>query len=391
MRAVHVMLAAAALLMSAHVHAQSSGSPRPGTPRSRQAPRPPARKPPPKGAKPKTSTTPGGVVRRETPAITFRGPIFNENANAVNDLTEALMAAKAENRRVLIHWGSNDSAGCRALHMLLLNDPTLRRLLLYEYRLVLIDVSSRTRNQDMALSYGVGSQGAGLPGLTVLDAEGEVICNQQASKFGDGRGGFDPAKLAEFLRGYQVMYPAADDLVQKALAAARAARTPLLVQFASPSCPRCNEIDKWFERIDVEGVLQRHVARVRIDVDRTVGGRDVLRRYSNAWQTAIPWFVLLDPTGSEEGTILSTSDCLDGRSIATLADDESIARFQAILQTNASGLTDAELEWLSQSLRQLNPPPAAAKAPADASPTKPESPGPSESGAAPPAQAGASS
>lgn len=372
-RAVHVLLAAAVVLMNAHVQAQTSSAPRPGTPRSRQAPRPPARKPP---SKPKTSTPPGGVVRRDPPTINLRGPIFNENANAINDLTEALMAAKTENRRVLIHWGANDAPACRSLHLTLLNDPALKRLMLYEYRLVLIDVGSRTRNREMAMSYGVASQGAGIPWLSVLNDKAEAICNVQASSFGDGRGGFDPAKLGDFLRSYQVLYPSADDLVQKALAEARLARTPLLIQFASPSCERCGTIERWFARIDVQSILQRHISRVRIDVDRTVGGRDVLRRYSNAWQTAIPWFALVEPAGNDEdGAILATSDCLDGRSIAALANDEAIGRFRSMLQEHANGLTQAELEWLVESLGELNPPPQPpAKRPVDVAPTSPASP-----------------
>lgn len=394
-RAVNLVLVAAAIWMHAPALAQTSNSPRSGSSRAparkpppKPPPKPAAKKPPPRSSKP---ATPGGVVKREAPAVTFRGDVFNENANALNDITEALLRAKTENQRVLVHWGVNGNVACRTLHLAMLNDPALRRVLLYEYQLVLIDVSSRTRNLDLALSYGVAPQANGVPWLTVLSADNKPICNLPAGRFADGRGGIDAPKLAEYLRGYQVMYPAADDLVHAALAQAKTANKPLLIQFSSPACGRCGEVDRWFARADVDSILSRNFLRVRIDVDRTVGGRDVLRRYSHFWQTAIPWFALVRPAADAvgrparpgagipagagtgvvaevdaEGTVLATSDSLDGKSIATLADDEAIARFGEILRSNAKILTPEELAWLLKTLREMNAvfAPPAPKAPA---------------------------
>lgn len=363
-RAAQLTLAAAALMMNSPAWAQSSSSPRPPTPRAPQqnpnlknpttkkpATKPPVKKPaPPKKAKVKVAP-PAGVVIPRGQDSTPLGPAFSASANAQRDITEALVRAKSENRRVLILWGMNRSDGCLRLNALIRTDPALQKLMLYEYELVLVDVGARDRNLDIALSYGVAPQASGVPWLTVLNADAEPICNLHADRFKDGKSGYDAAKLAEYLRGYQAMYPAADSLLNAALTSAQASEHLLLLQFAAPTCARCGQLEQWFERSEVEAILSRNFTRQRIDVDRTVGGRDVLRRFSKAWATSIPWFALVN---AKSGEVIATSDGLDGQSIAALDSENAVRRFGELLVANATTITPEEIDWLMKSLKQMN-------------------------------------
>lgn len=315
--------------------------------------RAPAKKPSTK--KPRvTAPPPAGVVKREAPPPPPTGPIFDRDANALRDITAALTRARDDNRRVLIHWGSNSCETCQRLHAAMNNDRAIKRMLLYEYELVLVDVGSRDRNLDIALSYGVAPQASGVPWLTMLNFDGEPIANLHAGTFGDGRGSFDVKKIEEFLRTYQVRYPSADAVLNRALGEARLHEKPLLVQFIAPTCERCREVETWFTRSDVASVLERNFARVRIDIDRTIGGRDLLRRYSGDWQSAPPWFALVD---SKSGGLIATSVDAKIGNIAGLRNDAAIARFCDMLKANATLLTPEELAWLAKSLQELNAPP----------------------------------
>lgn len=364
-RAAQLMLAAAVMLMNAPGWAQSSSSPRSPIPRAPQqnpnlkppakkpATKPPPKKPvPPKKAKIKVAPAAGVVIPRGVDNKPL-GPAFDPNGNAQRDITEALIRAKTNNRRVLIFWGMNRSDGCLRLNALIRTDPVLQRLMLFEYELVLVDVGARERNLDIALSYGVAPQASGVPWLTVLNADAEPICNLHADRFKDGKNAYDGGKLAEYLRGYQAMYPAAESLLNQSITNAQAAGHLLLLQFSAPTCARCDQIEQWFARSDVEAILARNFARLRIDVDRTIGGRDVLRRFSKAWQTTIPWFALVNP---KTGEVLATSDGLDGRSIAALDNDAAVERFGEVIRGNATTITPEEIGWLLKSLRQLNGP-----------------------------------
>lgn len=347
----------ASLLMNADLQAQVSASSHASVARAVHASivgqqgRAPAKRPGAQNPRGRTQP-PAGVVKRdssEPPPLL--GPIFSDSANALRDITEALLRAQRDNRRVLIHWGANNNEVCTRLHSLMLHDSAVRRVLHYEYDLVLVDVGSRDRNLDIALAYGVAPHASGIPWLTMLDSAGQPIANMHAGTFGDGRGGFDAAKLGEFLRGYQARYPAANAVLASALADARTQTKPLLVQFTSPACDRCTQLESWFSRSDVDSILSRNYARVRIDIERTIGGRDVLRRFSGSWQTAIPFFVLLD---SRNGTLITHSSKHGQSDIAGLQTEQDITQFASILQTNAKLLTAQELQWLAKTLSELN-------------------------------------
>src|SRR5580693_9826772 len=72
-------------------------------------------------------------------AEVVKQPVYDEKANAKELIDAALIAAKRENRRVLIQWGGNWCSWCLLLHERFKLDAGLAKTLLYEYDAVLID------------------------------------------------------------------------------------------------------------------------------------------------------------------------------------------------------------------------------------------------------------
>lgn len=285
--------------------------------------------------------------------------MFDESANAQKNLTDALAAAQHDNRRVLLLWGSNVCDACIRLRDLMSSDPALRRILLCEYQVVLVDVGEMDHNLDLASACGAPVETGGVPWLTLLKPDGQPAANTSAIRFGDGHGNFDASKLLTFLRGYQPMYPSADGLLNRGLQTARDTNRLVLLQFTSPSSQRCVELEKWFTRPDVDSILSRALVRVRIDVDRSVGGSELLRRCSGDWETAPPWFVLID----HKNKIIARSVDAGGADFGALANDDGLARFAEILRARCRTISPKELDGLLASLREENQkPPAQAAA-----------------------------
>ncbi|HEX5008967.1 MAG TPA: DUF255 domain-containing protein, partial [Planctomycetota bacterium] len=72
------------------------------------------------------------------PAKAAKPAIYDEQADAHQQIATALLHAQKENRRVLIQWGANWCGWCHLLHELCASDKDLAHELLYEYDRVLV-------------------------------------------------------------------------------------------------------------------------------------------------------------------------------------------------------------------------------------------------------------
>lgn len=157
-------------------------------------------------------TLPGAAIaQQDAPAkkqaTTKKADIYDESADARQQIADALASAKKENRRVLIQWGANWCGWCHLLHDTMKNDPKLRRKLQYEYDVVLIDIGRFDKNMDLARRYRADIKG--VPYLTILDADGNVLLNQET---GSLEASDDPDKshnapmIVELLEEHQAPY-----------------------------------------------------------------------------------------------------------------------------------------------------------------------------------------
>jgi thiol-disulfide isomerase/thioredoxin len=299
------------------------------------------------------------TVRAQGTPTTAKKTVYDEKADAKAQIDTALAAAKRENRRVLIQWGGNWCGWCILLHDRFKKDPTLSKTLLYEYVVVPVDIGKFNKNLELAAKYQANIK-KGVPYLTVLDAEGKVLANQETDPFetkGDnGEKGHDPKKLQEFLTAHQAKALNAEDVLNAAMAEAAKSNRGVFLHFGAPWCGWCRKLEAWLEQPKIAAIMAKDFVEVNIDQDRMAGGKDIHARYNaKSKMSGIPWFVFLDA----KGKAMATSDGPKGN-IGFPFEAHEIVHFVAMLKSARNRISDAEIEELR---RSLTPPTKEASAP----------------------------
>lgn len=284
-------------------------------------------------------------IKQEKPAKTDKAEvkIYDEKADGKALIENALSSAKRENRRVLIQWGGNWCHWCVLLHKRFQTDPDLSKTLRYEYDVVHVD----SKNTELMKSYNATPK-AGVPYLTVLDADGKVLTNQETDVFEtkeEGKNGHDPKKLLEFLVKNQAKPKNAAEVLSTALAEAEKSGRMVFLHFGAPWCGWCHKLDAWLLRTDVAPIFGKDYVDVKIDNDRMTCAKEIFVKYNKDTNSGIPWFVILDPTGKT----LATSDA--GKSnIGFPYEPNEIEHFVKMLNETRKRLTDEDVKALKVSL-----------------------------------------
>ncbi len=276
--------------------------------------------------------------------------IYDESANASQQIADAVARAKKDNKRVLVQWGANWCGWCHKLHDLCAKDPDIQKEFLYEYEVVLVDVGhmkATDTNMALAAKLGASFENAGIPYLTVLDSDGKPI-HQQATgplEVGDHH---DPAKVVAFLKEHKAPPLDAETVLATAIAKAKAEKRVVFAHFGAPWCGWCRKLDGWLATEAVAKDFESRAIEVKIDIERMTHGDAVMTRYRGAKNDGIPWFVFLDA----EGKALVTSDLPKGN-LGYPGSSEEIDAFSAML--SQVGFDDAARARLVESLRAASP------------------------------------
>jgi hypothetical protein len=99
---------------------------------------------------------------------------------------------------------------------------------------------------------------------------------------------------------------------------------------------------------NVAPVLAKEFVSLKLEADRMIGGKDILKRYQVS-EGGIPWFVFLDG----EGKAVVTSDGPKGN-VGFPAAPHEIAHFRAMLERSKRKLSDADINALVASLEEAN-------------------------------------
>jgi thioredoxin-related protein len=272
--------------------------------------------------------------------------VFKPVVEATEQIKVALAKSKKENRHVLILWGSDASEDCMAFHKSVLSNPKIGKLLRYEYDIVRIDSSDQAKTQTLASRYGAKLSIDAVLYLTVLDANGKPLANQNAMNLPiDGAATAEAGKdgLFEFLSTLQAKPIDANAVLNAALAQAKAENKLVFLHFGAPWCGWCHRMEDWMAKPEIAKLLNNAFVDLKIDTDRMVGGDELLKKYCEK-QGGIPWFAFV--SASDE--VVVNSDGPKGN-VGFPSEDFEIEHFAAMLeQTNR--FTKDQVTSLAESL-----------------------------------------
>ncbi|MCK6445363.1 MAG: thioredoxin family protein [Planctomycetes bacterium] len=282
-------------------------------------------------------------------------PLYDEQADAKSDIAAALAKAKKENRRVLIQWGGNWCGWCKLLDKTLKSDKQLARKILYEYDVVHVDVGHFDKNMELAKGYGA-DLASGVPFLTVLDADGKVIVNQETGELESkepGKHEHDVPKVLAFLEKHQAPYLDAEKVYADALVRAKAEGKRVFLHFGAPWCVWCHRLEDWMAKKEIAALLAKEFVDVKIDEDRMKGATELEARVRppagpDGKGGGIPWFAFLDADGKP------LADCTlpDGNITGFPVEPAEIARFVEMLEAVRVKLTPDDVAALRRSLEE---------------------------------------
>lgn len=304
--------------------------------------------------------TTAAPVAAPRPATSKPAKIYNENADPKEQIAAALARAKKDNKRVLIQFGGDWCGWCVRLHQLMKADAEIARVLSYEYEYILIDVPG-TDNKNADFPKTLGATVKGYPHLTVLDANGKVLVQQDTEPLevkndkGASAGleaGHDKAKVLEFLKKYVPEPLTSEALLTAALAEAKKTDRKVFLHFGAPWCGWCRKLEAWMDQPKIAALLEKEFVDLKIDEDRQIGGKEMKTKFGA--DGGIPWIAFMDANG--KSLITSTTD---GANTGFPASPEEIERFGQMLTKTAKHLTAADILTLVNSLKEENKTPAA--------------------------------
>lgn len=280
------------------------------------------------------------TAAQSAPARKQREPIYNPAADARADIEAARRRAAYEHKRVLVKFGGNWCGWCFKLHDVFKGNAEIAPIIHDEYELVLVDVQA---NPELLKELDPNNDNHSYPWLTVLDAEGKPLVNQNTGDLETGPQ-HDVQKVKSFLLEWKAPPADAEELLTAAIEEARAQNKRVLVHLGTPTCGWCRRLDRFLD--DHQSLIALDYVDLPLDTVRMTQGQQIEARLRKDATGGVPWFAILDETG----TTLVTSDG-PGGNIGFPFEAPEIEHFVAMLNQTRRTLTEAQVAELERDLR----------------------------------------
>ncbi len=144
-----------------------------------------------------------GFLAFSTPVLLAQktyGNLYHPEANATEDIAQAVKKATAEGKHVILQGGGNWCGWCYKFHDFIEKDAELKKLLDDNYVLYHLNYSPDNRNDAAFAQYGF-PQRFGFPVLIVLDGKGNRLHTQDSGLLESGEG-YDRKKVEGMLKAW---------------------------------------------------------------------------------------------------------------------------------------------------------------------------------------------
>ncbi len=107
--------------------------------------------------------------------------LYPDDANAKEEIQDALARAKEKNKRVLLVFGANWCYDCFVLEQAL-HESDIAPIREKSYEVVHVDIGQGEKNTDLMKKYKMNIE-RGVPALAVLDASGKLLFSDKDGEF----------------------------------------------------------------------------------------------------------------------------------------------------------------------------------------------------------------
>jgi thioredoxin-related protein len=111
--------------------------------------------------------------------------LYDENANAKQEIADAIYRAQRENKRVLLVFGANWCYDCHVLDYRF-HQPDIQPTLDKSFLVVHVDIGRGEKNVDLTKKYKIPVD-RGVPAIAVVDKSGALLYSQQRGEFAPAR------------------------------------------------------------------------------------------------------------------------------------------------------------------------------------------------------------
>lgn len=257
-----------------------------------------------------------------------RPPIYPEDGKGLERVQEALKTAKAENKHVLLMTGGNWCGWCHLLHGVFETNEDIHTLLGSEYVVVMIDTAA---DKNVMEKWAIEPQG--VPYLTVLDAEGKKLTDQETASLEDGPK-HDPAKVMAFLKQWTAPQRDARDVLKEAEALALKEDKRVFLRFGAEGCGWCRRWDEFLVEPEMKAIFEKAFVLAKVDAGRSPGSGELRQELSCGQGGGVPWFAFLDASGK----VLATANGPQGNIGFPVRPETELPHFEKMVWDARSSL-----------------------------------------------------